>query len=188
MSALLNQITLHMVLILGYRYPGARVDSESPFYQLSIEEVWKDWVWTERFPCRDEVCEYYQHVERTLGIKKNIRFNSRVVSARFDDASSRWVITTKDSFVVHPRFFILAIGAASKPHTPPFADFQSFKGICVHTASWPEGLVTKGKRVAVIGTGASGVQVPISLSLHSFINSVVIDLCVCRLSKVSVQK
>ncbi|KAF8823679.1 hypothetical protein HHX47_DHR9000013 [Lentinula edodes] len=141
------------------RYPGARVDSESPFYQLSIEEVWKDWVWTERFPCRDEVCEYYQHVERTLGIKKNIRFNSRVVSAKFNDTLNRWVITTKDGFVVHPRFFILAIGAASKPHTPPFADFQSFKGICIHTASWPEGLVTKGKRVAVIGTGASGVQV-----------------------------
>ncbi|KAJ4492196.1 hypothetical protein C8J55DRAFT_254884, partial [Lentinula edodes] len=53
-----------------YRYLGARVGSESPFHQLSIEEVWKDSVWTERFPCRDQVCEYYQHIERTLGYKE----------------------------------------------------------------------------------------------------------------------
>ncbi|KAJ3781443.1 FAD dependent oxidoreductase [Lentinula aff. detonsa] len=141
------------------RYPGARVDSEAPFYQLSIEEVWKDWVWTERFPCRDEVCEYYQHVERTLGIKQNIRFNSRVVSARFSDLHHQWIITTQDGFVIHSRFFVLAIGAASKSYTPPFADIANFKGICIHTASWPKELPVEGKRVAVIGTGASGVQV-----------------------------
>ncbi|KAH7872186.1 uncharacterized protein C8R40DRAFT_1205178, partial [Lentinula edodes] len=98
---------LHLVLILGYRYLGARVDSESPFYQLSIEEVWKDWVWTERLPCRDEVCEYHQHVKRTLSIKKKIRFNT----------------------------------------------------VSEESAFWPEVLVTMGKCVAVLGTGASGVQV-----------------------------
>ncbi|KAJ3842985.1 cyclohexanone monooxygenase [Lentinula raphanica] len=141
------------------RYPGARVDSEAPFYQLSIEEVWKDWVWTERFPCRDEVCEYYQHIERTLGIKQHIRFNSRVLSAQFDESLHRWVITAKDGYVIRSRFFILAIGAASKPYTPPFADITSFQGVCIHTASWPKDLDVKGKKVAVIGTGASGVQV-----------------------------
>ncbi|KAJ3898083.1 hypothetical protein F5879DRAFT_1070272 [Lentinula edodes] len=134
-----------------YRTQGARVGSESPFHQLSIEEVWKDSVWTERFPIIHG-------------------FNSRVISARFNDALNRWVITTKDGFVVQPRFFILAIGAASKPHTPPCAYFQSFRGHCVHTASWPEGLVTMGKRVAVTGTGASGVQVKHSSEFQRTLN------------------
>ncbi|KAG7093279.1 hypothetical protein E1B28_006962 [Marasmius oreades] len=142
------------------RYPGARVDSPTPIYSFSAEELWKDWNWTERYPGWKEIRAYFQHVEDKLGLKKDITFNTRVVSAEWDDGEHRWTVKTNNGLVVHPRFLILATGALTVPYTPAFKGVEKFRGVCHHTGRWPEeGVDVKGKRVAVVGTGATGVQV-----------------------------
>ncbi|KAF5362910.1 hypothetical protein D9758_007055 [Tetrapyrgos nigripes] len=141
-------------------YPGARVDSEIPVYELSLPELWKDWTWTERFPGWKELRKYFAYVVDKLDVKKYISYDTRVVSAHWDSVSDRWTVTTDTGVVVHPRFLIFATGFASMPYSPAFKGLETFEGICHHTARWPEEDVDmKGKRVAVIGTGASGVQV-----------------------------
>ncbi|KIK69984.1 hypothetical protein GYMLUDRAFT_236433 [Collybiopsis luxurians FD-317 M1] len=141
-------------------YPGARVDIDSPHYALSISEIWKDWTWKERFPGQKELREYFEYMDQKLELKKSISFNTRVVAAHFDVEVNRWVVTTEDGRVVRPQFFILCVGFASKPYTPDFKGLHKFRGICHHTSKWPqEGVDLKNKRVGIIGTGASGVQV-----------------------------
>jgi cation diffusion facilitator CzcD-associated flavoprotein CzcO len=141
-------------------YPGARVDSHVPNYELSIEAVWRDWVWTERFPGWEELQRYFRHVVDVLDLAPDIRFDTRVTSARFDEARDVWTITTSGSQTVRARFFILCTGFASKAYTPDIAGLESFLGDCHHSARWPrEGLDVAGRRVGVVGTGASGVQI-----------------------------
>ncbi|THV04300.1 cyclohexanone monooxygenase [Dendrothele bispora CBS 962.96] len=142
-------------------YPGARVDSEIPFYELSIQDVWKGWAWTERFPGWKELRKYFNYLDEKLNVKKDISFNTRVVSARWNSSSDRWIVTAENGQVAHPRFLILCTGFSSMPYVPDFKGLESFEGICHHTARWPhEDVDMKGKRVGVIvGTGASGVQV-----------------------------
>ncbi|KAG7087479.1 hypothetical protein E1B28_013442 [Marasmius oreades] len=141
-------------------YPGARVDSNVPVYEFSIEDLWKDWTWTEKFPSYTELRDYFNYVDSKLGLSKDIRFNTRVVAAHFDDQVDRWNVKTEDGTVVRPRFLILCTGFASKKYIPPFVGLETFQGVLHHTAAWPqEGVPLTGKRVAVIGTGASGVQV-----------------------------
>ncbi|KAL0574188.1 hypothetical protein V5O48_007754 [Marasmius crinis-equi] len=143
-------------------YPGARVDSPIPVYEYSMEDLWKDWNWSERFPGWEELRAYFQYVEGKLGLKKDITFHARVVSAEWKEQESRWAVRTANGLVFEPRFLVLAMGFAAKMYTPPFPHLDSFQGICHHTAAWPEKLKAAdfaGKRVAVIGTGASAVQV-----------------------------
>ncbi|KAL0061820.1 hypothetical protein AAF712_011338 [Marasmius tenuissimus] len=141
-------------------YPGARVDSNVPVYELSIEELWKDWTWSERFPGFAELRQYFQHVDSKLDVKKDIRFNTRVVSAHFDATTDRWNVKAEDGTTARPRHLILCVGFAAKEYVPPFKGLETFKGIAHHTAKWPQqGVDFDGKRVAVIGTGATGVQV-----------------------------
>ncbi|ESK95689.1 cyclopentanone -monooxygenase [Moniliophthora roreri MCA 2997] len=141
-------------------YPGARVDSPVPVYEFSMEEVWTDWNWTERFPGWAELRAYFRHVEERLHLKKDITFNARVISAQWDESTKRWTVETQTGIVVHPRFLIFNVGFASKPYIPAsFQGLESYNGICHHTAMWPqEGVDFRNKKVAVIGTGASGVQ------------------------------
>jgi len=141
-------------------YPGARVDSDIPIYELSIEELWKDWTWSEKFPGQKELLRYFAYVDSKLDVKRDIQFNTRVLGANFDTASDCWAVKTEDGKTTYPRFMVLCTGFASKPYIPPFKGLDNFKGIWHHTARWPhEGVGLKGKRVGVIGTGASGVQV-----------------------------
>lgn len=141
-------------------YPGARVDSDVPIYELSMEELWKDWNWTERFPGWKELREYFHYVDKKLDLSRDIHFNTRVVSAQYDSAADRWAVTAQDGTVVRPRFFILCTGFASKSYIPDYKGLDTFKGVCHHTSKWPqEGVDLKNRRVGVIGTGASGVQV-----------------------------
>lgn len=142
------------------RYPGARVDTTIPIYEFSIEEVWKDWTWKERFPGQGELEAYFKHVDEKLDISRDVVFNTRVLSAKFNTTTDRWAVTLDDGRTVHARFLSLCTGFASKPYTPAFKGFDTFKGVKHHTSRWPkEGVEVKGKRVAVIGTGATGVQV-----------------------------
>ncbi|KIJ29796.1 hypothetical protein M422DRAFT_235129 [Sphaerobolus stellatus SS14] len=141
-------------------YPGARVDSDVPIYEYSKEELWKDWNWTEKFPGRQELRKYFEYVDGKLDVKRHIQFNSRVVDAEFDPSTDRWAVRTQDGNITYSRFMVFCTGFAAKPYIPSIKGLENFKGIWHHTARWPqEGVELKGKRVAVIGTGASGVQV-----------------------------
>ena len=141
-------------------YPGARVDSHVPNYEYSMEELWSDWYWTERFPSWAELRQYFRYVDQKLGLGKDIQFGTRVTSAEFDSDRDLWLVRTDQDRQYRARFFILCTGFAAKAYTPAFKGLDRFEGECHHTAHWPqEGLGFAGKRVGVIGTGASGVQV-----------------------------
>ena len=141
-------------------YPGARVDSHVPNYELSIEAVWRDWTWSERFPAWDELRRYFRHVDEKLDLSRDVRFDTRVTAARFDPAADQWQIDCADGHRVRARFFLPCTGFAAKAHVPDLPGLDRFAGPCVHTAHWPQdGLELAEQRVGVIGTGASGVQV-----------------------------
>lgn len=141
-------------------YPGARVDSHVPNYEFSFDELWKDWSWTEKFPGRDELRGYFDYLDSKLNLKKDIQFNTRVTAARFDPDRNLWQIETDHSGSIEARNFILCTGFASKSYTPDFKGIETFEGPCYHSAHWPrQGLDLDGKRVGIIGTGASGVQI-----------------------------
>ncbi|KAL1967726.1 hypothetical protein VTN77DRAFT_2983 [Rasamsonia byssochlamydoides] len=141
-------------------YPGARVDTMVPLYEFSDQSIWKDWVWTEKYPGVDEIRRYFQHVESKLHLKKDIQFNTRVVAATFDESNSQWKVTTEDGSERTARHFILATGFAAKPFIPNFKNLEAFSGPCFHTARWPQGGVDyEGKRIGIVGNGSSGLQV-----------------------------
>lgn len=141
-------------------YPGARVDSHIPNYEYSIEEVWQDWCWTERFPGWQELQRYFTHVDQKLDLKRDTEFDKRVTSAAFDEQECQWHVTCLDGETVQAQWVLTCMGFAAKSHSPNLPGLDSFAGDTVHTAHWPQqGLDLSGKRVGVIGTGASGVQV-----------------------------
>ncbi len=141
------------------RYPGARVDSNVPEYEYSLEELWRDWNWTERFPAWKEIADYFRYVVQKLDLRRDISFSTRLVSAHFDEQSNSWQLMMEDGRETRCRYLVLCIGGVTKPYIPEFEGLSSFGGICCHTADWPEGVGLAGRQVAVIGTGASGVQV-----------------------------
>ena len=146
-------------------YPGARVDSEFPFYQLSIPEVYKTWTWSERFPGFVELRRYFEHVDRVLNISKDATFNAEVVDARFDESNSTWTVKTKQGHAATCRYLLLCTGSTYKRHYPLFPEMDKYKGPLYHTGLWPtEGVDVKGRTVGVIGSGATGVQVVQELS------------------------
>ncbi|KAJ6647438.1 Baeyer-Villiger monooxygenase [Pseudolycoriella hygida] len=144
-----------------HRYPGARVDSDFPFYQFTQDDIWKGFQWTERFPGQQELEQYFEHVDRKLNLKKDIMFNTRVTSAQFCSSTNQWLVKTNNSeeITVRAKFIMLCVGFADRKYTPKFKGVDEFKGIVLHTSVWPKSDIdVVGKRVAVIGTGASGVQ------------------------------
>ncbi|KAH8760728.1 HK97 family phage prohead protease [Hyaloscypha sp. PMI_1271] len=142
------------------RYPGARVDSEVPEYQFSWPEVYKDWTWTTNYPNYQELRAYFDHVDKVLDIKKDCSFETVVTGAQFKPSEGKWHVETEDGRVAKAKYFIVAAGFASKRYIPPFKGLDKFKGVIHHSSFWPEeGVNVKGKRCAVIGTGASGVQI-----------------------------
>lgn len=141
-------------------YPGARVDTENPLYQLWDKELWEDFTFKERFPDWQDLLRYFNHVENKWDLKKDIIYDADVIGADFDEKSNRWLVSCRNGMQARARWFIPAIGFAAKSYTPPFKGLDTYKGIMHHTALWPNGKIDfTGKRVAVIGTGASGVQV-----------------------------
>lgn len=141
------------------RYPGARVDSDAEVYQFSDEQLWKDWEWQERFPDHNALRDYFAYVDSKWDLSKDIRFNTKVTGARFDESTNRWTIKTSDGAATTAQFLIFATGSTIEPYTPQFPGIDTYKGRLAHTTLWPEDLDYTDKRVAVIGTGASGVQV-----------------------------
>jgi len=141
-------------------YPGARVDSHVPNYEFSFGELWKDWRWTEKFPGREELRRYFDYLDQKLDLKKDVQFNTRVIAARFDSARKLWQVETDRGDYIEARYFILCTGFAAKAYTPAYKGIDRFAGACYHSGHWPqEGLDMTGKRVGIVGTGASGVQI-----------------------------
>jgi cation diffusion facilitator CzcD-associated flavoprotein CzcO len=142
------------------RYPGARFDSESYSYQFSFsKELLAEWDWSEHFAAQPETLRYLNHVADRFDLRRDIRFRSRVAAAHYQEATRSWDVALEDGSHHTARFLITAVGplsAATMPNIPGVADFQ---GQSCHTANWPHEPVSfAGKRVAVIGTGATGVQ------------------------------
>lgn len=142
------------------RYPGARFDSESYSYGYSFsEELLAEWEWSEHFAGQPETLRYCRYVADKLDLRRDIQFRSRVTAAVYDEDTRSWTITIEDGSSFWARFLITAIGPLSTPTLPRIDGIGSFKGDSFHTARWPKEPVDfKGKRVAVIGTGATGVQ------------------------------
>src|SRR5271156_1862197 len=141
-------------------YPGARVDSPGPMYQFSRDDLWRDWKFSELYSSWKEIREYFRYVDEKLDLSRDIRFNRRVNEAEFDSARNRWIVRSNDGSVASARYFVLCTGFGSKPYVPDLPGLSDFDGERHHTALWPQqGLDMVGKRVGVIGTGASGVQV-----------------------------
>jgi cation diffusion facilitator CzcD-associated flavoprotein CzcO len=140
-------------------YPGARVDSPGPIYQYSRDDVWRTWQFSELYPSWQELRDYFHYVDEKLGLGRDIRFNRRVNQAQFDPAHNRWIVRSSDGSVARARYLVFCTGLSAKPYMPDLPGLNDFAGERHHTALWPQhGLDLAGKRVGVIGTGASGVQ------------------------------
>jgi cation diffusion facilitator CzcD-associated flavoprotein CzcO len=141
-------------------YPGARVDCPVPGYELSHEDVWKNWTWKEKYPSWEELQEYFAHIDQELSLSKDCFFHSEVVSAQFLPEQQKWVVSTKGGSVTFAKYLIPAIGFAAKQYVPDWKGLDSFRGKIYHSSAWPkEGVDVKGKKVGVIGTGSTGVQI-----------------------------
>ncbi len=142
------------------RYPGARFDSESYSYGYSFsQELLDEWDWTEHFSPQPETERYLNHVADKFDLRRDIRFSARVSAAHYDDAARIWAITLEDGSRHTARFMVTAVGPLSAPTFPRIPGVDTFQGVAHHTGLWPKEPVDfTGKRVAVIGTGATGVQ------------------------------
>ena len=141
------------------RYPGARVDTEMPSYQFNIPAVYKGWNWSERFPGDDELRHYFQHVDSVLGLSRDTFFNTIVTEIRYDKPTGLWNISTNTGLTASCKYVIAATGSSYKKHYPQFNGLETYKGQLVHSADYPGKLNVKGKRVGIIGNGASGLQI-----------------------------
>jgi cyclohexanone monooxygenase len=142
------------------RYPGARCDGESMFYSYQFSDpLQQDWVWSERYAAQPEILRYANHVADRFDLRRDIRFDTRVTAATFDDTAVHWLIETEDGARMTARFCIMATGCLSVANKPRFAGMETFAGPIYHTGRWPhEGVDFTGKRVGVIGTGSSAIQ------------------------------
>ena len=142
------------------RYPGCRFDSESYSYGYSFsEELLQEWDWKEHYSGQPENERYLNYVADKFDLRRDIQFNTRIKSAKYDATENRWLVEGADGSKVKGQFLITAVGLLSAGYIPDFEGINSFKGAWTHTGRWPkEGMDLKGKRVGVIGTGATAVQ------------------------------
>ncbi|PKP67468.1 MAG: cyclohexanone monooxygenase, partial [Alphaproteobacteria bacterium HGW-Alphaproteobacteria-5] len=142
------------------RYPGARCDVESLEYQYGFsDEVQRGWTWSERYAAQPEILRYQNYVADKLDLRRDMRFETRATSATYDERTGLWAVETDKGDSVSTRFCIMATGCLSAARVPDFEGLQDFEGDWYHTGGWPhEGVDFSGKRVAVIGTGSSGIQ------------------------------
>ena len=142
------------------RYPGSRCDVESLMYSYSFsEELEQEWQWSARYATQPEILRYLDHVTDRFGLRSGMQFDTRVTAATFDEESARWLVETDRGDRVSARFCIMATGCISHPQIPDIEGIGTFAGESYYTALWPhEDVDLMGQKVAVIGTGSTGVQ------------------------------
>ena len=142
------------------RYPGALSDTESFVYRYSFSgELLQKGRWKTRYLTQPEILDYMNEVADTYDLRRSYQFNTRVTATHFNDETGLWHVTTDKGQIVTCKYLITGLGLLSATNTPKFKGIDSFKGQVLHTGAWPEGIDLKGKRVGVIGTGSTGVQV-----------------------------
>lgn len=143
------------------RYPGARFDSESYTYGYSFSrELLEAWSWKERFSPQPENLRYLNFVADTFDLRRHIRFNARVEAMRWDEDAARWTLRLQSGEEITTRFVVTCIGVLAQPTLPKFEGMDDFRGESFHTYWWPkEGVQLEGRRVGVIGAGATAIQV-----------------------------
>jgi len=142
------------------RYPGARCDVESLEYSYSFsEELRREWEWTERYAAQPEILRYLNHVADRFDLRRDIQFDTKVTSATFDESEDLWTIEIDGGSRVSAKFCVMATGCLSAAKVPEYQGLDAFQGKWYHTGRWPhEGVDFTGQKVAVIGTGSSGIQ------------------------------
>ncbi|HSP24767.1 MAG TPA: NAD(P)/FAD-dependent oxidoreductase, partial [Saliniramus sp.] len=142
------------------RYPGARCDSESHSYcYFFSDELLEEWEWSERYPGQAEILRYLDFVADRLDLRRDIRFDTRVVSAVYDEAANHWEVETQAGERFTATYLIAAVGCLSAANLPAIPGLESFEGEWYHTGEWPhEGVDLRAKRVGQIGTGSTGIQ------------------------------
>ena len=142
------------------RYPGARCDVESMEYSFGFDDdLQQEWEWTERYAPQPEILRYANHVADRFDLRRDIRFDTRVTAATYDDESGHWTVTTDRGPVITARYVVMATGCLSTANIPDIPGAATFTGPTYHTGRWPhEGVDFTGQRVGVIGTGSSAVQ------------------------------
>ena len=141
------------------RYPGAASDSECYYYCLTFsKEILQEWKWSVRYPGWEENLRYMHFVADKCDMWPHIQLNTEIVSADFQESSGLWLVKTGAGDEYTCKYFVSAMGMISEPVIPKFKGKENFKGACFHSARWPEGLDYAGKRVGIIGAGATAVQ------------------------------
>tara|TARA_R110002110_G_C13470525_1_gene721002 strand:- start:120385 stop:122010 length:1626 start_codon:yes stop_codon:yes gene_type:complete len=142
------------------RYPGAATDSESYYYCLTFsKELLQEWSWTKRYPDWEETHNYLKFVADKCDMRPHIQLNTEIVSAEYQQDSGLWLVKTGDGESYTCKYFVSAMGMISEPQIPSIPGLDTFKGPCFHSSRWPqEGLDYAGKRVGIIGAGATTVQ------------------------------
>jgi len=142
------------------KYPGARCDIESLEYSYSFDDdLQQEWSWPERYSTQPQILAYIQHVAQRFDLMRDVQLNTRIAEATFDADLNRWTLQTSNGETISARFCIMATGNLSTPRVPDFKGIGTFEGRWYHSGMWPaEGVDFTGKRVGVIGTGSSGIQ------------------------------
>ena len=142
------------------RYPGARCDSDAYIYCFTWDKhLLQEWEWSERYPEQPEILRYLEHVTKRHDLKRDMQFSTRVTGAEFNEKTGLWTVHTEKGEAVTARYLIAAVGSLSTTNMPQFKGFEKFKGKWYHTSKFPHsGVDFTGKRVGIVGTGATAVQ------------------------------
>ncbi len=142
------------------RYPGARCDIPSVEYSYQFsDELQQEWTWTEKYATQDEILRYAEHVVDRFGLRDDMQFNTKILSAEFSEDTHRWQLQTSTNESVEAKYVVMATGCLSVPNFPNIDGLDNFEGPVYHTGLWPhEGVDFTDKKVCVIGTGSSAIQ------------------------------
>lgn len=148
------------------RYPGARLDSEAYLYTYAFSrELIEEWDWPEEYADQPTLERYFNFAADRLDLRRSIVFGARVIACRWNENHSVWDLETADGRRFRARFVVPVTGIMAIPYLPPWEGLSDFEGTVVHTANWPrEGIDLRGKRVAVVGVGSTGIQVVQSIA------------------------
>ena len=142
------------------RYPGALSDTESYIYRYSFDkQLLQEGKWKHNYLTQPEILEYLKKVAERFDLKRSYQFNTKVIHAEFNEKENYWKVTTDKGQTLTSKFLVTGLGLLSATNIPDIKGRETFQGEQYHTGNWPEGVILKGKRVGVIGTGSTGVQV-----------------------------